>query len=70
MAERGLTYVSTRGGAEGMGFADVLLRGLADDGGLFVPSSWPSLGVDDLADDAGYVEVAQRGDVALRRRLL
>ena len=39
MSERGLTYVSTRGGADGLGFADVLLRGLADDGGLFVPSA-------------------------------
>ncbi len=60
MAERGLTYVSTRGGAEGLGFADVLLRGLAADGGLFVPSTWPTLGLDGLAADAGYVEVAQR----------
>ena len=40
----GLTYVSTRGGADGLGFADVLLRGLAADGGLFVPSAWPSCG--------------------------
>ncbi len=39
----GLRYVSTRGAAPELGFADVLLAGLADDGGLYVPQSWPSL---------------------------
>jgi threonine synthase len=36
-------YVSTRGRAPELGFADVLLAGLAVDGGLYVPDSWPSL---------------------------
>jgi threonine synthase len=36
-------YVSTRGTAPELGFADVLLAGLADDGGLYVPNEWPSL---------------------------
>jgi len=43
-----LTYVSTRGQAPELGFADVLLAGLARDGGLYVPSSWPSITVGDL----------------------
>ena len=38
-----LTYVSTRGGAPELGFGDVLLKGLADDGGLYVPRTWPRL---------------------------
>ena len=38
-----LTYVSTRGAARSRGFEEVLLAGLAEDGGLFVPASWPSL---------------------------
>jgi threonine synthase len=37
-------YVSTRGDAPTLGFADVLLAGLASDGGLYVPERWPTLG--------------------------
>jgi threonine synthase len=35
-------YVSTRGAAPTLGFADVLLEGLARDGGLYVPEATPS----------------------------
>jgi threonine synthase len=41
-------YVSTRGRAPELGFADVLLAGLASDGGLYVPDAWPSLPGDDV----------------------
>jgi len=36
-----MRYVSTRGQAPELDFAEVLLAGLADDGGLYVPASWP-----------------------------
>ncbi len=36
-------YVSTRGRAPELSFADVLLAGLANDGGLYVPQRWPSM---------------------------
>jgi threonine synthase len=36
-------YVSTRGDAPVLGFGEVLLAGLAADGGLYVPERWPSL---------------------------
>jgi threonine synthase len=36
-------YVSTRGQAPVLDFADVLLTGLASDGGLYVPEAWPDL---------------------------
>jgi threonine synthase len=36
-------YISTRGRAPELGFADVLLAGLAIDGGLYVPERWPDL---------------------------
>jgi threonine synthase len=39
-------YVSTRGEAPVLGFADVLLEGLARDGGLYVPDHVPPLGAD------------------------
>lgn len=38
-----MRYVSTRGLAPELGFADVLLGGLAPDGGLYVPCEWPRL---------------------------
>ena len=38
-----MRYVSTRGRADELGFADVLLAGLATDGGLYVPERWPEL---------------------------
>jgi threonine synthase len=34
-------YVSTRGGAAPQRFSDILLEGLAPDGGLYVPETWP-----------------------------
>jgi threonine synthase len=38
-----MRYVSTRGEAASRDFESVLLAGLAEDGGLFVPESWPVL---------------------------
>jgi threonine synthase len=55
-----LQYVSTRGEAPVLGFIDVTLAGLARDGGLYVPQSWPTLSDDTIAGFAGkpYAEVA------------
>ena len=36
-----MRYISTRGQAPVLDFAGVLLAGLAEDGGLYVPESWP-----------------------------
>jgi threonine synthase len=44
-----MKYVSTRGRAPELGFSDVLLAGLASDGGLYVPSYYPPITNDDLA---------------------
>jgi len=38
-----IRYVSTRGSAPALTFGDVLLTGLARDGGLYVPETWPQL---------------------------
>ncbi len=38
-------YQSTRGSAPILGFEEVLLTGLARDGGLYVPSTWPGLSI-------------------------
>jgi threonine synthase len=53
-------YVSTRGEASALGFVEVMLAGLARDGGLYVPEAWPRLDVGTIAGFAGrpYAEVA------------
>jgi len=55
-----LNYISTRGEAPSLGFDDVLLAGLARDGGLYVPQSWPELSPETIAHFAGmpFAEVA------------
>jgi len=42
-------YVSTRGEAAGRGFAEILLEGLAPDGGLYVPERYPRVDAATLA---------------------
>lgn len=44
-----MRYVSTRGLAPTVGFGDVLLNGLAPDGGLYVPDRWPCLTTAEIA---------------------
>ncbi|TDQ82416.1 L-threonine synthase [Dongia mobilis] len=39
-----MRYISTRGQAPRLGFEEALLTGLARDGGLYVPETWPQLG--------------------------
>ncbi len=55
-----LRYTSTRGQAPALDFADVLLAGLAPDGGLYVPDSWPRVSPDEIASFAtrSYADVA------------
>ena len=55
-----MKYISTRGKAPELKFSDVLLAGLAEDGGLYVPESYPQLTNDDLKrfQSMEYVDVA------------
>ncbi|MEL7048293.1 MAG: threonine synthase [Pseudomonadota bacterium] len=57
-----MKYVSTRGEAPVLSFEDVLLAGLARDGGLYVPESWPQLSGSEIAGFSGlpFHEVATR----------
>jgi threonine synthase len=57
-----MRYVSTRGQAPVLDFAGVLLAGLADDGGLYVPEVWPGFSVVELRALRGlpYAELAAR----------
>lgn len=53
-------YISTRGPGAPQSFTDVLLSGLAPDGGLFVPAQWPELSPDTFISLKGkpYAETA------------
>ena len=55
-----MRYISTRGEAPSLDFVEVMLAGLARDGGLYVPEAWPQLEPDAIASFAGrpYAEVA------------
>jgi threonine synthase len=57
-----LKYVSTRGKAPVLPFDDVLLAGLADDGGLYVPATWPRFSRADIRALRGlpYSELVTR----------
>lgn len=57
-----MRYISTRGKAPTLGFADTMLTGLARDGGLYVPESVPCIRPADIEALAGlgYEEVALR----------
>ena len=57
-----MRYESTRGKAPVLEFGDVLLAGLAEDGGLYVPTEFPRLTPADLRSFAemSYSDVATR----------
>ena len=57
-----MSYLSTRGQAPVLAFDDVLLAGLARDGGLYLPENWPTFSAADIRAMAGlpYAELAVR----------
>jgi threonine synthase len=73
-----MEYISTRGSAPALDFAGATLAGLANDGGLYVPSVWPCFTEAEIAAMAGlpYAQLAQRimqpfvGDSLTPERLL
>jgi threonine synthase len=52
-----MKYVSTRGAAPVLGFSDVVLAGLATDGGLYVPETWPTA---PTLTNGSYAELADQ----------
>ena len=57
-----IEYTSTRGGAPDLGFRDVLLKGLAEDGGLYVPKTLPKFTPQDFSEfkNMSYKDVAKK----------
>lgn len=66
MAQAPLSYISTRSPAPASGrtlsFVDVMMQGMAPDGGLYVPSVWPTLPPDFLNAVSGlsYADIAMQ----------
>ncbi len=57
-----MKYISTRGQAPALSFENAMLSGLATDGGLYVPETWPTMSADEIAALAGlsYEDAAFR----------
>jgi threonine synthase len=57
-----MNYVSTRGEAPILGFSDTLLAGLARDGGLYLPRTWPKFSAAEIRQMRGlaYPDLAIR----------
>jgi len=55
-----MKFISTRAKAPELGFEDVVITGLASDGGLYVPETWPQLSPDQIRSFAAkpYCNVA------------
>jgi threonine synthase len=57
-----MRYISTRGKASSLSFEDVLLTGLASDGGLYVPESLPQFSHEEIASwsKLSYADLAHK----------
>ncbi|MAQ73430.1 MAG: threonine synthase, partial [Gammaproteobacteria bacterium] len=55
-----LQYISTRGHQKKLKFHDVIFEGLAPDGGLYIPESWPILEKSIISSfvDKNYFDIA------------
>jgi threonine synthase len=58
-----MKFISTRGRAPEAGFLDVLLAGLAPDGGLYAPKTWPRLSTDEISGLSGRAYAAAAADI-------
>ena len=52
-------FHSTRGKDKSKSFEEVLMQGLADDGGLFMPNSWPKVDLNELKGKNTFLDVAK-----------
>ena len=55
-----MKYISTRGGGQPKSFEEVILTGLAPDGGLYVPEKLPQFSIQEIASwsTLSYQELA------------
>ena len=54
-----MLFHSTRGGDKNRTFEDILMQGLASDGGLFMPDFWPQVDLESLANKSSFIDIAK-----------
>ena len=54
-----MLFHSTRGKDSNKDFASILMQGLADDGGLFMPDHWPEIDLDEIKSKTSFVDIAK-----------
>ena len=54
-----MLFHSTRGGDKDRTFEDILMQGLASDGGLFMPDFWPQVDLESLANKSSFIDIAK-----------
>ncbi|MDC0333257.1 threonine synthase [Gammaproteobacteria bacterium] len=54
-----MLFHSTRGKDTDKDFASILMQGLADDGGLFMPDYWPQVDLDEIKSKTSFVDIAK-----------
>ena len=54
-----MLFHSTRGKDSGKTFEEVLMQGLASDGGLFMPDTWPQVDIQKLKQADTFIDVAK-----------
>ena len=54
-----MQFYSTNNVANKVSLKQAVLRGLASDGGLFMPDYWPQVDLDEIKSKTSFVEVAQ-----------
>ena len=52
-------FHSTRGKDHDKSFASILMQGLAEDGGLFMPDYWPQVDLEEVKSKKSFLEVAK-----------
>ena len=54
-----MLFHSTRGKDSNKTFEEVLMQGLASDGGLFMPTEWPQVDISKLKEMNSFIEIAK-----------
>ena len=54
-----MLFHSTRGKDYDKDFASILIQGLADDGGLFMPDHWPQVDLEQIKSQSSFIEIAK-----------
>ena len=54
-----MLFHSTRGKDSDTDFASILMQGLAEDGGLFMPDYWPQVDLEEIKSSKSFIDIAK-----------